>query len=107
MVSWAVSGPDKTVFDPSFGGGVFLSAALIRLEALGAENASGCLFGTDWDRKALWTAHRIFDSQAIRDQLRQADFLTMCPSEIGGPFDVVAGNPPYVRPRVLSDAAMR
>jgi hypothetical protein len=107
LVNWAVRAADDTIFDPSFGGCVFLRTGVARLEELGAVNAPNLVYGTDWDQEAWGDADRIIQLGANPGQFQQRDFLSLRPSEIGGPFRVVVGNPPYVRAHMMSDKAFR
>jgi hypothetical protein len=106
LVNWAVRAADDTIFDPSFGGCVFLRAGVTRLMQLGAVNAPGLVFGTDWDQDAWGDAIQLIHLGANPKQFQQKDFLSVRPEDVGGPFRVVVGNPPYVRAHVLSGEAL-
>lgn len=105
LVNWAVRASDDTIFDPSFGGCVFLRAGQTRLEQLGAIDAPRRVYGTDWDFGAWRDAAQLIQLGANPKQFRRDDFLAVQPKDLGGPFNVVVGNPPYVRAHVLSDDA--
>lgn len=107
LAKWAVRASDDTIFDPSFGGCVFLRAGLARLQQLGAPDAPRRTFGTDRDSGAWRDADQLVRQGANPRQFLQEDFLAIAPADIGGPFRVVLGNPPYVRHHILSDAALR
>lgn len=106
LVKWAVREADDAIFDPSFGGCAFLRAGVARLRQLGAVNAPNLVFGTDCDQGAWGDAVELMDMGADLWQFQQRDFLSVQPEEIGGPFRVVVGNPPYVRAHILSDQAL-
>jgi hypothetical protein len=106
LVKWAVRSAEDTIFDPSFGGCVFLRAGVARLKQLGAANASSLVYGTDWDQEAWGDAAQLINNGANPRQFLQRDFLSVRPEEICGPFRVVVGNPPYVRAHMLSDEAL-
>lgn len=105
LVEWAVRRPVDTVFDPSFGGCVFLSTAYDRLRRLGASDPAKQLHGTDKDPEAWSGASWLVQLGVGSKQLQLRDFLVTQPSDIGGPFTVVLGNPPYVRVRHLATLA--
>jgi adenine-specific DNA methylase len=94
LVDWAVRSPDDRVFDPSFGGFVFLEAASRRLRLLGADPEAGQarIFGVELDNDAFQAAPR--DEQAT---LLQGDFFHLHPEEEIPRVEAVVGNPPYVR----------
>lgn len=106
LVKWAVRSADDTIFDPSFGGCIFLRAGVTRLTRLGASNAASLVYGTDWDQEAWGDAVQLFNQGADPRQFLQRDFLSVRPDEICGPFQVVVGNPPYVRAHRLSEEAL-
>lgn len=106
LIQWAVRSADDTVFDPSFGGCVFLQAGVIRLNQLGAVNAPNLVFGTDCDPEAWGDAAQLIKMGANSKQFQQKDFLSVRPEQIGGPFRVIVGNPPYVRAHILSNQAL-
>lgn len=112
------------LLEPSFGDGDFLLPALDRLLASWRRNGSPdavqslCsavrgveLHRASWERTVGLVIRRLCAegiSQSIAEVLaqkwlRQSDFLL---AEIDGSFDVVAGNPPYVRQELVPDALM-
>jgi hypothetical protein len=95
LVGWAIRSPRDTVIDPSFGGGVFLEAACVRLRALGGD-PSRQVSGIEIDpavhariRDRLALHHRLEP-----DQLRRASFFDVDPT---AGIDAVVGNPPFIR----------
>ncbi len=95
LVDWAVRSSTDRVFDPSFGGSVFLEAALRRLEQLGASPAAtqAQVFGADVDEGAfLRTAPGTGEATLYR-----GDFFEMRPGEEVPRVEAVVGNPPYIR----------
>jgi len=86
------------ILDPSFGGCVFLNAAMEALSALGCQNPVQLVFGVDVDPKAIRYAEPILRCGAAKGQFVTADFLGLRPEALGEDlFDVVVGNPPYVK----------
>ena len=86
----------ETVVDPSFGGGVFLEAALKRLEQLGGDYANQ-VYGVELDEQVhgqvayeLSLLHGLKISHLIR-----SDFFEVSPKTLS--LDAVVGNPPFVR----------
>jgi adenine-specific DNA-methyltransferase len=94
LIDWAVRSPEDRVFDPSFGGYVFLEAASRRLRSLGADLTGDRphLFGVELDQEAFQAAPR--DEQAA---LLHGDFFDMRPEKQIPLVEAVAGNPPYIR----------
>lgn len=109
----ALRGADElpTICDPAIGEGAFLVAAagVIRDHLIGLgvpapearARAAGCVYGVDVDPRAVEAARAALG--AGPDQLRVADALALdwpaaFPAVFArGGFDVVLGNPPYVR----------
>lgn len=115
-----------TLLEPSFGGGDFLVPAIERLlvawRLSGASNGAvvnslaGSIRAVELHRGSF-EATRIkvietlrggeilaADAQALADHwLLHGDFLL---ADIGGPFDVVVGNPPYVRSELIPTVLM-
>jgi adenine-specific DNA-methyltransferase len=95
LVDWAVRTPGDRVFDPSFGGFVFLDAAAARLSQLGVESGlvSTRIMGAELDESAYLQA-------AINDKLAtlvNGDFFDLRPGDEIPVVEAVVGNPPYVR----------
>ncbi len=97
LVRWVVRGPADRVLDPSFGGGVFLHAAIRRLEQLGG-NPRHQVFGIEIDpavhaqtRRVLAEHGHIFPSNLIC-----SDFFDVSPGRIPS-LTAVVGNPPFIR----------
>ncbi|MDZ7705342.1 MAG: N-6 DNA methylase [Trueperaceae bacterium] len=107
LVSWAVRDANDTVLDPSFGGGVFLTAAARRLDTLGGtgrEQVYGVEVDADVHRQISRELHA---RQGIApQQLIYADFFDVAAGSAELPrFDAVIGNPPYIRYQHFSGAA--
>jgi hypothetical protein len=67
-----------------------------------AERGCACperqVFGAEIDPEAFSNLDSIIQRGGLADQFIQTDFLELQPADFGGPlFDVVIGNPPYVR----------
>jgi len=104
LCAWTITNPNNTVLEPSFGGCEFLDCTIRRLEQIGSEQPEKQIFGCDIDSDA-------FEHLSLRPRLRrqdnfiQRDFLEVAPSHFGvEKFDVIVGNPPYVRHQQLSTA---
>lgn len=93
--------PGRRVLDPAAGAGAFLAGAARRAEALSGSCAS--LTGVEVDPGPAAAARERLVGSGCPVDLRVGDLFdpSVCPS---GPFDVVAGNPPYVRQEALSPA---
>jgi adenine-specific DNA-methyltransferase len=101
LVQWALAGQPRRVLDPSFGGCVFLDFAARRLKALGVEQPGRFLCGVDIDADCL---RHVEGNLLLQGTITvEGDFLALCPgNEEMGFFDVVTGNPPYVRHHLLT-----
>jgi hypothetical protein len=78
--------PSDRIWDPTCGDGVFLREARLR------GHSEDLLHGHDIDAAAVTSCSRALP-QAV---LRSADLFSLDPKSTG-PFDVIVGNPPYVR----------
>jgi len=108
LVNWVISDRDTTVFDPCFGGCAFLYAALETLQKRGSHHPGQFLYGVDCDKDARNYLTRLFWAGAKKDHFLTTDFLTVDPTCMpGAPFDVICGNPPYVRHHLLSSRKIR
>lgn len=108
MTDWAVRYPNSKVLDPSFGRGVFLSAASETLARLGATLPAWNLYGVDIDGSARAHVASLLSKGAHETNFLTADFLSLRsgdqPSSL---FDVVVGNPPFVRSNQIPDNSRR
>ncbi|WP_337868675.1 N-6 DNA methylase [Meiothermus sp.] len=97
LVRWAVRAPADTVLDPSFGGGVFLRAALQRLLQLGG-NPRNQIFGIEIDPAVHVQTQKVLAEQGgiCPSNLICSDFFEVSPGRIPAPTAVV-GNPPFIR----------
>ncbi len=104
LVSWAVRHSTDRILDPSFGGCVFVEAALSQLQRHGCPNAVDRVFGVDIDRRALREAARLSLPPL---HLRFADFLSTRPDDFPTLFSAVTGNPPFIRHQTLAASKRR
>ena len=102
LCAWAVRGADELVLEPSCGDGAFLEAASARLEALGAHGPA---------RANLLRGIEIIPDEADKARMRLRDGLNMRAADVvvnsdffawwsrpdRPQFDVVVGNPPFIR----------
>ncbi len=114
--------PRMRFLEPSFGNGDFLLMAIRRLlnawkrEGTPAADLAGCVRGVELHRQtfeltskkvvALLEEFAIPEETACRLAMRwltAGDYLLV---QIGGSFDMVFGNPPYVRQELIPDALM-
>ncbi len=89
----AVRSADDRVWEPTCGPGSFLHAALRR------GHPCDRLLGTEIDGDRLAEARSALPGVA----LQHADLFALTPADVG-PFDVVVGNPPFVRPERMATA---
>ncbi|WP_437673245.1 N-6 DNA methylase [Sorangium sp. So ce131] len=91
LASWAVRSPKDRILEPSCGHASILSAAGRRLRALGGRTT---LHGLDVHPPSISAARACLRGEGLRSALRIGDFF----DEPAAPrFDVVIGNPPYIR----------
>ncbi|MEQ9398331.1 MAG: N-6 DNA methylase [Longimicrobiales bacterium] len=94
IADWAIRVPDDRVLEPSCGDAEFLLAAGRRLKALGAGLFVGeRLNGVELHAPSAKTAAQRVEGEGFSARIATSDFFDVAPS----PFDVVIGNPPYVR----------
>jgi tRNA1(Val) A37 N6-methylase TrmN6 len=107
--SLCIRSPRERVLDPSCGEGVFLERAARRLRALGARTPR--LAGIEIDGGVANEASR----RVAGVDVVQGDFLALAAGARDGlrigplrrPFDVVIGNPPYIRQELIGSARKR
>ncbi|HEX2701380.1 MAG TPA: N-6 DNA methylase, partial [Acidimicrobiales bacterium] len=95
IVRWALPERSGRVLDPSFGGCSFLRSALAAMDHDPVRGDS--IYGVDIDAGAQFHAAQLRALGVPRSNLREADFFSVGPSDLGGLFDAVVGNPPYIR----------
>ena len=97
LVDWAVSNPNDTLLEPSFGGCGFLEAARIRFEELGSKSPKEQIYGADIDPMAFNFLAEVLGAPVDLDRFIQHDFLEL-EKPITWPtgFTATVGNPPYV-----------
>ncbi|HWN68907.1 MAG TPA: N-6 DNA methylase, partial [Haliangium sp.] len=93
----AVQGASLRLVDPACGDGAFLACAQARGIGTGA---GGALWGVELD-PAVAAAAR---TRVLGATVHQGDLFALEPEALGAPFDVVVGNPPYVRQERLARA---
>ena len=97
LVHWAIRSHSDKVIDPSFGGGVFLEAAIKRLEALGGE-VSSQVYGVEIDEQVhgqiAYELSLLYDIRT--SHLLRKDFFELDSTNLP-PLDAVVGNPPFIR----------
>lgn len=104
LADWAICRPSDAILEPSCGDGELLEAAARRLLALGAspETASANLRATElYESDAISARARLEDlGVPSRDVVTVSDFFSFDDQEWGvihQQFDVVLGNPPFLR----------
>ena len=96
LVHWAVRSASDRVIDPSFGGGVFLNAAIGRLEQLGGDISQ--VRGVELDEQVhgqiAYELSLLYGLDS--SNLRRANFFEVTPERFTL-MDAVVGNPPFIR----------
>jgi adenine-specific DNA-methyltransferase len=102
LARWALARNPERILEPAFGDGVFLRAAHEILTEEGVPDPASRLYGVEVDPQG---AKRIRESglRLRARQLRQADLLSLDAERLGGGFDAILGNPPYIRHHLLSE----
>lgn len=97
ITDWAVQSLSDRVLEPSCGEAAFLLAAVDRLAALGGVGgvaAGGALDGVELHEASAEAARQLLHAAGVDAHVTAGDFFTVEPT---GSYDVVIGNPPYVR----------
>jgi SAM-dependent methyltransferase len=98
LTNWAIREAEARVLDPSYGGCAFLQAAFATLRQKGALTPAKHIFGIDLDPSAEKFLAPLLTAGAASTQYLQRDFFNVSLGDFdGAPFDVVVGNPPYIR----------
>ena len=103
LCEWAIRGITDRVLEPSCGDGVFLSAALERFTRLGSrshEHIAKNLIGVEVvQEEAERARRRLLDrfGPGVGDVIQIGDFFDSWRRSKGQTFDVVVGNPPFIR----------
>jgi adenine-specific DNA-methyltransferase len=93
LVDWAVRGAADRVLEPSCGEASFLLPAAKRLRSLGATCAQQ-LHGVELHAASAAKARKLVEGAGFPVNVRCSDFFDVEPDPT---FDVVVGNPPYIR----------
>ena len=104
MADWAVRSATDRILEPSCGEASFLLAAGHRLRELGGLVLGDQLCGVELHRESAVIADRLLKEAGLCGTVVVDDYFT---SDLSGSFDVVIGNPPYVRYQDFSGAARR
>lgn len=103
LAGWAIRAPSDRVLEPSCGEARFLISAAGRLRALGARGAlAGRLYGIEIHAQSAASAARLLRAEGVRGHIATGDFFV---AEAGRDFNVILGNPPFVRYQDFSGAA--
>jgi len=106
LTKWALSNQNNVVLDPSFGGGVFLQAALERLNNLGNTRAERNVFGIELEDQVHKETLQLLKLQNgfVDSNLSQANFFEVDPYP---KFHAIVGNPPFIRFQSQDKAAKK
>jgi adenine-specific DNA-methyltransferase len=105
ITEWAVRAMSDRILEPSCGEASFLMAAVDRLTALrspGGDDQYAALDGIELHKESARAARRLLRSAGVDAQVTVTDFFCVNPT---GTYDVVIGNPPYVRYQDFSGTA--
>lgn len=101
LTSWSIRGKTDRVLEPSCGEAAFLLSANRLLRSLGA--VAPALHGMDIHEESVLQARHLLQDAGGAARLETKDFFLAQPPE--EKFDVVVGNPPYVRYQAFSGEA--
>lgn len=105
ITEWAVRSASDRILEPSCGEASFLLAAVDRLTALrppDGEEQYAALDGIELHRDSARAARTLLRSAGVDARVSVNDFFCVDPT---GSYDVVIGNPPYIRYQDFSGAA--
>jgi adenine-specific DNA methylase len=105
LAQWALARDPERILEPAFGEGVFLRAAYEILAEAGVGDPAARLYGVDVDPLG---AQRVRGSglELRARQLHQADLLSLDAKRLGGGFNAIVGNPPYIRHHLLTEESI-
>jgi len=96
LADWAIQKVDDRILEPSSGGGVIVKSAISRLLEIGATQPAKQVWACDIDPRAI--AETAESNRPHAPHFVLGNFLTRQLDNLGGcTFDVILGNPPYVR----------
>ena len=105
LCRWAIRRPTDRVLEPSCGDGVFLEAAVDRFESIGlipqftiSDRLKGIEVNSHEAEKARHRLHQSLGLSSV-DAVHSGDFFTWWQQQNDREFDVVVGNPPFIRYR--------
>jgi adenine-specific DNA-methyltransferase len=103
LAGWVLERDPQRILEPSFGQGVFLREIAAKLHERGIHEPGRRIFGVELDRSA---ASRLRESglRLPERHLHSGDLLSFDADALGGPFDAIVGNPPYIRHHLLDEA---
>lgn len=104
LSKWGITSKESKVFDSSFGCCALLYESMKVLSELGAKKPGRFLFGVDIDPNSEQYLKPIFEKGGRKENFIIDDFFNIRPKDFSPdiPFDVIIGNPPYIRSLLLS-----
>lgn len=102
LTDWAIRSQCDRVLEPSCGDAAFLLPAAARLAGLGAKNLISQLYGVDIHPPSVLAAQSKLVESGYTASVECRDFFDLQPEQ---KFDVVVGNPPFVRYQDFAGAA--
>lgn len=100
ICKWAINGPNLKVLEPSCGDGNFIESAIQRFNGLGVANddLSGLIKGIELiDEEANKAKQRAAKYGLNSNTIENKDFFSYISAIKNKKFDVVIGNPPFIR----------
>jgi adenine-specific DNA-methyltransferase len=102
LADWVVERDPRRILEPSYGQGVFLREIDAKLRERGNRDPGRRIFGVELDRSA---ASQLRESglKLPEGHLHSGDLLSFDADALGGLFDAIVGNPPYIRHHLLDE----
>ena len=102
LSSWAIRSKHDYILEPSCGDGIFLNAAIARLKTLGLDELEDVkqILGLEISKVEAAKARQQLQSRygsRARNIVRTKDFFAWWNRTKQSQFDVVVGNPPFIR----------
>lgn len=113
LARWAIRTPDAQILEPACGDGALLMASAEALLARGAskEEIAGHLYGVEIDPREAANARKRLQMAGLpagKNPVHVGDFFAHCRNQLfarGRTFDVVIGNPPFIRYQLFPEAS--
>lgn len=100
LSKWAITKDTQRILEPSCGDGNFIEAAILRFKELGIDGneLKGRIKGIELiEEESLKAKHRVMELSVNSTTIVNSDFFQYLKSNDIDRYDVVLGNPPFIR----------